>query len=394
MSILVGAFAVLVGLSCAYWLLGLWGLVKLERELPRLGAPGIPEPARWPRVSLVIPACNEVDTLEAAVASRLAQDYPELELVLVDDRSTDGTSALVDRLAAADARVKALHITHLPEGWLGKLHALHRGAEAATGDWLLFTDADVHFAPDTVRRAMALCAARSWDFLTVLFRLRPTSFLLDTAVSTTMRMIGTAARLHRVADPGSSASMGAGVFNLVHRDMLARTRGFEWLKLEIADDAAFGQMVKRAGGRCGVAHALGHVSVELYPSLRAMARGCEKSGFGVMGQFSNTRLVLSCLIFLIIETAPLLALAPGWPSWLRVSGLVGTGMALATCALASHVLRRPLGATLAFPVGTLLFVTILLRSGWLGWRRGGIVWRGTLYPTPMLRTGVRFEAPF
>ncbi|HYO59607.1 glycosyltransferase family 2 protein [Archangium sp.] len=394
MSILVGTFAVVVGLSCAYWLLGTWGLVKLEQGLPRLGAPGIPEPTRWPRVSLVIPACNEADTLEAAVASRLAQDYPELEVVLVDDRSTDGTSALVDRLAAADARVKALHITHLPEGWLGKLHALHRGAEAATGDWLLFTDADVHFAPDTVRRAMALCEARSWDFLTVLFRLRPTSFLLDTAVSTTMRLIGTAARLHRVADPGSSASMGAGVFNLVRRDMLARTRGFEWLKLEIADDAAFGQMVKRAGGRCGVAHALGHVSVELYPSVGAMARGCEKSGFGVMGQFSNTRLVLSCLLFLLFETAPLLALAAGWPSWLRVLGVLGTGMALATCALASHVLRRPLVATLAFPVGTLLFVTILLRSGWLGWWRGGIVWRGTLYPTRMLRAGIRFESPF
>lgn len=394
MSILVGAFAILVGLSCAYWLLGIWGFVQLERGLPRLGTPGVPEPDRWPRVSLVIPACNEVDTLEAAVASRLAQDYPDLELVLVDDRSSDGTSALVDRLAAADARVKALHITHLPEGWLGKLHALHRGAEAATGDWLLFTDADVHFAPDTVRRAMALCEARSWNFLTVLFQLRPTSFLLDTAVSTTMRMIGTAARLHRVADPSSSASMGAGVFNLVRRDMLARTRGFEWLKLEIADDAALGQMVKRAGGRCGVAHALGHVSVELYPSLGAMARGCEKAGFGVMGQLSNTRLVLSCLLFLLIETAPLLALAPGWPAWLRGLGMVGMGAALATCALASHVLRRPLLPTLAFPVGTLLFVTLLLRSGWLGWRRGGIVWRGTLYPTKLLRTGIRYETPF
>ncbi|MCY1081355.1 glycosyltransferase [Archangium lansingense] len=394
MTILVGAFAVLVGLSCVYWLMGMWGFMRLEQALPRLGAPGIPEPTRWPRVSLVIPACNEVDSLEAAVASRLAQDYPELEVVLIDDRSSDGTSALVDRLAAADARVKALHITHLPEGWLGKLHALHRGAEAATGDWLLFTDADVHFAPDTVRRAMALCEARSWDFLTVLFRLRPTTFLLDTAVSTTMRMIGTAARLHRVADPTSSASMGAGVFNLVRRDMLARTRGFEWLKLEIADDAAFGQMVKRAGGRCGVAHALDRVSVELYPSMRAMARGCEKSGFGVLGQLSNTRLVLSCLLFLLIETAPLLALAPGWPEWLRVAGLAGTGMALATCALASHVLRRPLLATLAYPVGTLLFVFLMLRSGWLGWRRGGIVWRGTLYPTEMLRAGIRYETPF
>jgi Glycosyl transferase family 21 len=180
----------------------------------------------------------------------------------------------------------------------------------------------------------------------------------------------------------------------VRRDMLARTRGFEWLKLEIADDAAFGQMVKRAGGRCGVAHALEHVSVELYPSVRAMARGCEKSGFGVMGQFSNTRLVLSCLLFLLIETAPLLALAPGWPAWLRMLGMASTGMALATCALASHVLRRPLGPTLAFPVGTLLFVAVLLRSGWLGWRRGGIMWRGTLYPTELLRTGMRFESPF
>ncbi|HEX8438634.1 glycosyltransferase family 2 protein [Archangium sp.] len=394
MTMLVGALAVLVCLSGAYWALGLWGLTRMERGLPRLGASGVPEPGRWPRVSLVIPACNEADTLEAAVASRLAQDYPELEVVLVDDRSTDGTSALVDRLAASDSRVKAVHLTHLPEGWLGKLHALHRGAEAATGEWLLFTDADVHFTPDTVRRSISLCAARGWDFLCVLFHLRPTSFPLDTVTSTLMRLVGTAGRLHQVADPQSSASMGAGVFNLIHRDLLARTPGFEWLKLEIADDWALGQMAKRAGGRCGVAHALEHVSVELYPSLGAMARGSEKNGYAVMGHFSNTRLIFSCLLFLLIETAPLLALAPVWPGWLRVLGLVGTALALAMCALASRTFRRPLLATLAFPVGTLLYVAVMLRSGWLGWRRGGIVWRGTLYPTEMLRAGARVQSPF
>ena len=114
----------------------------------------------------MIPACNEADTLGAALGTLLAQDYPALEILLVNDRSTDGTGDIVDRLAASDPRITALHVRELPQGWLGKVHALHVASERARGDWLLFTDADVHFAPGALRRAVAVARVHQLDHLT------------------------------------------------------------------------------------------------------------------------------------------------------------------------------------------------------------------------------------
>lgn len=392
MSIVGVAIAILLAPSAAYWLAGAWGLVQVHRRLPRLGAVRVPERERWPLVSLVIPARDEADTLEASARSRLAQDYPALELVLVDDRSRDGTGALVDRLAAEDARVRAVHVRALPEGWLGKVHALQRGVEVARGEWLLFTDADIHFAPDTVRRAVALCEERGWQFASVLFRLHRTHLTLDAVHSGLMRVVALAGRIHQVEDPRSSAAMGAGVFNLVRRDALARTPGFEHLRLDVADDYGLGQLVKQSGARCGVAHALDHVSLSLYPTLRAFLRGSEKNGYAVMGHYSLVRLALNCAVFALLELAPLLALAlPGWP---RVAGAAATALALATCALAARVMRRPLLPTLAFPLGDAVYLVAMVRSGWLGWRRGGILWRDTLYPTEMLRSSTHVSTVF
>jgi cellulose synthase/poly-beta-1,6-N-acetylglucosamine synthase-like glycosyltransferase len=130
-------------------------------QVQKLVSLQVPAPTTWPRLSVVIPALNEVDTLEAALGTLLAETYPDLEIVLVDDRSTDGTGALVDRLAARDPRITPVHITALPEGWLGKVHALHVGTQHARGDWLLYTDADVHFGQGSLRHAVAVAEASS-----------------------------------------------------------------------------------------------------------------------------------------------------------------------------------------------------------------------------------------
>src|SRR6185369_5444580 len=102
-----------------------------------------------------VPACNEAGTIETALASLLAQDYPGLEIVLVDDRSSDGTGVIIDRLAASDPRISAIHVRDLPIGWLGKVHALQRGLERVRGALVLFTDADIYFAPGSLRRAVS-----------------------------------------------------------------------------------------------------------------------------------------------------------------------------------------------------------------------------------------------
>src|SRR6185503_6720653 len=143
----IGSILLTAGLclGVAFWLFtGMLGVVSMW-TMPVLARQRSPDPPRWPKLSIIIPACNEAASIEAAVTSRLAQDYPDFEVCVIDDRSTDGTGAIVDRLAEGDPRVRAVHITELPEGWLGKVHALHRGVSIATGEWLLLSDADVHF---------------------------------------------------------------------------------------------------------------------------------------------------------------------------------------------------------------------------------------------------------
>ena len=163
MLLLQISLLVYLALGCGLWLWRAWGTVRMIRALPILAEDDSPQPHRWPRVSVVVPARDEADQIESAMASLLAQDYPDLQILLVDDRSSDGTGEVMDRLARSDPRVRAEHLTSLPEGWLGKVHALQRGLDLADGEYVLLTDADVHYRPDTIRRAMRYCLAERAD---------------------------------------------------------------------------------------------------------------------------------------------------------------------------------------------------------------------------------------
>ncbi|HTE05346.1 MAG TPA: glycosyltransferase, partial [Planctomycetota bacterium] len=209
--------AAALALGCLLWLAMAAAMVRVLAVVPVLGRLTPPAPARWPPLSLVVPARDEQDGLLDAARSRLASDYPALELVLVDDRSRDGTPALVDALAAEDGRVLALHVRELPAGWLGKVHAMEVGARAAAGEWLLFTDADVHLAPGALRAAVALCEERGADHLVVLPQIWSSGALLDAVVASFGRLFVLGCRLWAVSDPESTASTGVGAFNLVRR---------------------------------------------------------------------------------------------------------------------------------------------------------------------------------
>src|SRR5262245_1903311 len=270
-------------LGFAYWLVtGVIGLISM-RTMRVLAQQKPPEPPRWPKLSVIIPACNEAATIEAAVRSRLDQDYPDFEVCVIDDRSTDGTGAIVDRLAEADPRVKAVHVTELPEGWLGKVHALHRGGSMASGEWLLLTDADVHFAPGTLRRAVACAEAWGFDLVVVLAVLWQRGLLVDAALSHFLQSTAWALLPSKIEAPGSKASVGSGVFNMVRRSAYERSPGLPWLKMEVADDIAFGQMMKRSGARCCLMNGRGTVGLSYYDTLREMIRGFEKNSMAALG---------------------------------------------------------------------------------------------------------------
>ena len=371
----------------------------------------MPTRRRWnpgPSFSIIIPACNEAAALESALGSILAQDYPDLEIILIDDRSSDGTAAIVERMAAGDPRIVAFHVVQLPEGWLGKVNALDKGAAMASGSWLLFTDADVYMAPGTLRRAVAYAAHRSIDHLAAVPDLWPSSLLVDASVALFCRGLVVALRLWAVADRKSGAFMGVGAFNLVRREALQRTVGFSWLRMEVGDDVGLGMMLKQSGARCCLVHAHGLLGLHWYRTLREMARGAEKA-YSSVARCSLARALLLSIVLVAMEWAPLVALessrigfqpvgGTGFQPVLRIPGLLWSGLAmLAAAAGSSLILARWLRSRwlpgLLFPLTAIVAAGIMLRSGWLGYRRGGIVWRGTLYPKAQLRAGRRLRIP-
>jgi glycosyltransferase involved in cell wall biosynthesis len=393
-----------VVLGCVYWTWILWGTLRLVRRVPVLRSEAPREPEQWGRLSVIVPACNEGPHLETAARTLLAQDYPDLELILVDDRSTDETGEIVDRLATADPRVRALHVTELPGGWLGKVHALNYGVELAAGEWMLMTDADVHFQPGVLRRAVAICEDRGLDHLAVAPDLKPAGFLLDAMVAAFLRTFCVAMRCWKVSDPGSRAYIGVGAFNLVRRAAYDRTDGFPWLRLEVADDVGLGLMLKRAGARSSLANGRGLVGVRWYHSLADMARGGEK-GYASIGHCRLWRMAAVAAALLGMELAPLVAIVPlvGLGTVVGFGSPIGTvllaaGLAMLAAAVASIVIihrwtRFPLLPGLAFPLAAPIGAALLLRAGLLGAWRGGAVWRGTLYPSEALRRGSRLPFP-
>jgi hypothetical protein len=349
--------------------------------------PEPPPPARWPRLSVIIAARDEVEHLEMAARTLLAQDYPELELVVVDDRSTDGTGGIADRLAAGDPRVRVIHLREVPPGWLGKVNAHRAGTETASGEWILYTDADVRYAPGTLKRSVALALERDLDHLALLGRSHTRRFWLDVvfrAFDVGFVMITRAAELRR-----EGSASGTGGYSLVRRAALGRTPGFGWIRMEVADDVALARMLEAHGGRHAFFTGFLHLTIPWYPSLKAMARGLEKNFFAA-AHYSAARLFLSVGLIWAILPAPWLALALG-PSWLASLGVA----ALLPCGLAAGLLHGRFGHRLlpsaCLPAGFFLMFWLQLRAGLLCLRRGGVSWRGTFHPLADLRAGQRVK---
>jgi len=349
-----------------------------------------PTPPVWPRLSVLVPACNEADTLEPALVSLLAQDYPGLEVILVDDRSTDGTGAIVDRIAASNPRVTPLHVTRLPDGWLGKVHALARARERATGEWLLFSDADVHYAPGVLRRAVAAALQAGAGHLAMLPGIPVKGFWLRTAIGAFSHTFFLVFNGRTMGRPKSGVMMGVGAFNLVRASDLAASPGLDDLRLEVIDDVGVAQMLNRQGVRGLLLGGDGSISVEWYRTLSAMIRGLEKGAFAAMG-FSLTRTAVATVIPLAVllgwVVVPFTLSAPwGWPCALAAFGVHTAGGIAGFRKLGAPWWLAPF----AIP-GMLINVWICIRSAWMTTRRGGVVWRGTFYPLAALRAGHRIS---
>jgi chlorobactene glucosyltransferase len=286
------------------WLLRAANLALSFALVPRL-APAPPRKPGAPFVSIVVPARNEERDVEDATRSKCRQDDPSFEVVSVDDRSSDGTRRILAGLEREFPRIlSVVDGVEPPLDWLGKPHALHEGARAAQArepsEWLIFSDADVHFAPDLLARALAHVEHERLDFLSVFPALEMRSFgerLMTPSVANVgfCYLPGWLMNVPRARLFGG----GAGVFNLIRRGLLEAIGGHEALRSSVVDDIQLGRRARLAGGRTGFALALDVVSVRMYHGFRETAKGFAKNGYFGIG--ANLPAAVLCLLLFFLE---------------------------------------------------------------------------------------------
>ncbi len=377
------------GLILVGHLLLLLRLLPNRWRITKLTAHTSPEAGRdtdLPRLSVIVPACNEREGISSAVDSMLRQDYPNLELILVNDRSTDDTGQIIVRLADAHpGRVRAVTVETLPARWLGKNHAAWLGSQHATGDWFLFTDADILFEPTCFRRAVAYAEEVGADHLTLFPNVQAHGYWLNAFIAFFVYAFSVSERPYLAEDPRSDVGIGIGAFNLIRRDAYERIGTHIAISLRPDDDIRLGMRVKRLGMRQRALSGVDLMSVEWYPSLGAALRGLEKNLFAACNY--NFWLAGGGLIGLWLATV-----APYLWVW-RASGPVRR---LLLAAIGIHSLnyayanRREEGGAEqyipALPITAIIFCYAVARATWLTLVRGGIRWRETFYPLEELRS--------
>jgi cellulose synthase/poly-beta-1,6-N-acetylglucosamine synthase-like glycosyltransferase len=345
-----------------------------------------PRPGPLPRVSIIIPARNEERNVEEALQSVLALDYDNLEIDVVDDRSTDSTGAILDRMAAANPRVRVVHILELPPGWLGKNHALELGGRKATGDYLLFTDADIVMEPSALRRAVGAMEADGLgrlDHLAVAPEIERRSLLFEMFIGVFSLFFSLYIKPWKVRDPKTPNHVGIGAFNLVRASAWRAVGGHQRIAMRPDDDLKLGKLLKTSGFRQEMMFGLGMLRVEWYRTVRELIQGLMKNAFpGV--DYRISVVLSSTLGQLTVLVWPFLALflTSGPTRWLNLASLA---VLFSLCWLNAPLagVRRWHGV--GFPVATLLFLYILWRSTLTILWNGGIDWRGTHYPLADLK---------
>jgi GT2 family glycosyltransferase len=346
---------------------------------------------REPGVAVIVPARNEAAGVAACVESLMGQDYARLWVIAVDDRSTDATGLILHGFAAAHGeRLEVLRVTALPDGWLGKTHAMALAARQAMEkhvcEYLLFTDGDVVFRPDAVRRALAMACAEQADHLVVL----PTTVVKTWGEGMLLAYLQVMAvwvvRIWRVADAKAKRdAIGVGAFNLMRAASYKELGGFEAMPMEIVEDLTLGRRVKRAAMRQRAAIAPGMICVHWAAGVRGILSGMMKNIFAVF-RFRSGVLVLAAAAIAVACIGPVGFLAV---SLVRGAGLVALASVAGLYKLLSRTNRISPMYVALFPVAAALVVGAMLRSMAAALWRGGVNWRGTFYSLTELREHAR-----
>ena len=371
-----------------WWLIALsvlWLLVAVHdlhavAKLPAL--PPLPPDPTPADVTVVMAVRDDVAHIEETVRRLLAQQHVQLRLVVVDDRSEDGTGAVLARLAADEPRLHVVTVRELPPGWLGKSHALHVGTAAVSSRWLLFTDGDAQFGPDTLARAIAAAEHTNAQHVSLLPTHRDTTLLGRAGLLAFQLTVQR--RVAAINAPQQRSFVGTGAFNLVRTDAYRKVGGHLPLRLEVVDDVWLGLLLFRKGFRTRVWFAGDDFAIEWGGTPRSLVRVVEKNMFAVLRYRTGLALLAGFGGLGLLAATFFAPLYGGVLGWLPFGCHLATGAAGAVLARKLH--WEALAGWLA-PFARVLLPLAMLNSTWVTLRQGGVRWRGTFYPLAQLRRG-------
>jgi len=388
MIVLAVAAPVLAGLLLLVWTVRAVMVYSDRTRGPVLSAKTIPDVPPQGLVSVIVPAKDEEANIGAALETILAQDYPDIEVIVVDDRSTDGTADVVREVAARDERVRLIQVTELPEGWFGKPHALQKGGEAARGDWLLCVDADCRQAPHSARAGVSFLAAQGGDVLSLWPVLEMHGFWENAVQPVAGSVLVAWFRPAWVNDPNRRTAFANGQYVLLKRATWEAIGGYSTVADQLLEDIAIAEVIKGSGHR--LLNAVGEdlFTTRMYDSLGAMARGWARiyyGGFKRAGRLAAVGLltfVFTMVPFVLVAASGAAAACGAGDPWV----LATLGLGAAALVPLFVTMRRLFQLTRGNPWYLLFYpvsVTLVLGFEAMAMLRAlglsEVRWRGTRY---------------
>ncbi len=373
------------------WIAGIsaaaWGITAAAArwDQPRVPRPDVPDrpDTDAARITIVLPARDEAEAIGDAVRSHLCQTHVDIEVIVADDGSTDDTVTVAHRAAEGDPRLRIISAGPLPDGWIGKSWACHRGAQEATGDWLLFTDADVVHAPDTLAACLRLARSEGRAGVTL------APHILTGSASERIVLPAAAFIIFAVMAPGplarssrSGVTMAAGAFMLIRRDVYDGIGGHERIHGHMVDDLALARAVKDGGDLLIPADGTDLIRLRMYHGVRAMWRGWRKNA-AFASPRGRTRGLAPAVLLGVLALSPVVATVRGTvrrePA-LAALGVLGLGGQMWAQRLTARITPTPRGYAPTFPLGVLFMALVAARGAVDRLTGRGPVWRGRRYP--------------
>lgn len=335
-----------------------------------------------PAAAIIIAVRNEEADLEKALQSVCELNYTNYRVIVLNDRSTDGTAAILETFIGKYPQLSVTHITELPHGWLGKNHALYQGYLNSTEEWLLFTDADVKFHPDTLSKSLGYVTKNNIDHLCILPEVISRSEILNAMLGTFTLLFMLQFRPWASGNPRSKASIGIGAFNLIRRKAYEKAGTHQLIKLRPVDDLKLGQLIKSANFKQQVLIGKGYVGLEWYNNVGQFVNGLMKNAFAV-ADYSVMQIIGGIMALLVLVALPVpLMLLSGTKA---EQGMACIILIFQSIYMASPVLPNKWWHALMIPFAGVLMAYISARSAYVTIKQGGIYWRDSFYPLDMLK---------